>query len=301
MWPEGAPEWLELAQALWGCRTTPRRRPRPVPPTRRCPSRRRSAPRPCLRCGCPRSTARRRLRIAPGARPAGSGASPSATRTALLALVGVAVVVGVLAGLWAVLRPYLAKRRAIAEVQRYALAERRVEDPEAGLLVELPPGWVALRPENPFVQQRGARLRLAQPAAGVFGAVSMAVRPRFMDDLDGYLDEVLQARLPRRPRRRSWSGPTSSSAAGAAVSSAPPGRTASPRCRARPWPGPTATTSSRSRRGRPSRRGTPSGPSWRPCAAGSPRRARPAARIARRSSACPSRCRNFRRTPCVCS
>ena len=47
---------------------------------------------------------------------------------------GARVVVALLAGLCAVLRPFIAKRRAIAEVQRYALPERRVEDPEIGLV-----------------------------------------------------------------------------------------------------------------------------------------------------------------------
>ena len=198
VWPEGAPEWLELAQAL----SAPDTAPSPAssrPATAPVPAKERPETLPSMRMPAFDGKA-----APPDARRAASrsGASSSARRTALLTLVGVAVVVGLLAGLWAVLRPYVAKRRAIAEVQRYALAERRVEDPEAGLLVELPHGWVALRPENPFVQQRVARLRLAQPAAGVFGAVSMAVRPRFMDDLDGYLDEVLQERLPRLPSQK---------------------------------------------------------------------------------------------------
>ena len=130
------------------------------------------------------------------------GARPSGVRTASLALLGFAVVVALLAGLWAVLRPFVAKRRAIAEVQRYALPDRRVEDAELGLSIELPAGWVALRPENPFVTLSGARIRLANGAAGTFGAVSMVPRPRFMDDLDGHLGELLQDRLPRQPSQR---------------------------------------------------------------------------------------------------
>jgi hypothetical protein len=114
----------------------------------------------------------------------------------------VLVVFAILGGLWAVLRPYVAKRRAIAAVQRHALADRRVEDPVAGLAIELPAGWVALRPDNPFVVRPGARFRLAQPALSVFGAISVAVRPRQMDDLDGHLDELLQERLPRLPSQK---------------------------------------------------------------------------------------------------
>ena len=126
----------------------------------------------------------------------------AASRNLLLGLVGIAVVGAVLVGLWAVLRPYIAKRRAIAEVQRYALPDRRVEDPQAGLVVELPAGWVALREDNPYVSRSGSRLRLAQPAAGAFGAVSLAVRPRQMDDLDAHLDELLQERVPRMPSQK---------------------------------------------------------------------------------------------------
>jgi hypothetical protein len=126
---------------------------------------------------------------------------PAGSRNLLLGLVGIAVVVGLLAALWAVLRPYFAKRQAIAAVERYALADRRVEEPQAGLVVELPAGWVALSEDNPFVS-RPSRLRLAQPAAGAFGAVAVAVRPRQMDDLDAHLDELLQERLPRMPSQK---------------------------------------------------------------------------------------------------
>jgi hypothetical protein len=119
-----------------------------------------------------------------------------------MALVGVVVVFAVVGGLWAVLRPYVSRRQAMAEVQRHALADRRVEEPQSGLVVELPTGWVALSRENPFVARPEARLFLAQPAASAFGAVSVAVRPRQMHDLDAHLDELLQARLPRRPSQK---------------------------------------------------------------------------------------------------
>jgi hypothetical protein len=100
------------------------------------------------------------------------------------------------------LRPFLATRRAVAEVRRYALADRRAADPQTGLTVELPGGWLALRNENPYVVRPGARLGLAQPAAAIFGAVSTAVRPAMMDDLDAYLNELLQQRLGRVPSQK---------------------------------------------------------------------------------------------------
>jgi hypothetical protein len=142
----------------------------------------------------------------PAAAAEGHGRRPAIpaadVRRLVLAGVGLVLVAALLGGVWALLRPFLAKRRAIAEVKRYSLAERRVEDPATGLVIELPTGWLALRNENPYVVRPGARLSLAQPAADVYGAVSVAVRPALMDDLDGYLAEVLQQRLPRQPSQR---------------------------------------------------------------------------------------------------
>jgi len=128
--------------------------------------------------------------------------SAALRRTILLTAVGVGVVVVVLAGLWAVLRPYFARRRAIAEVQRYALADRRVEDADAGLVIELPAGWLALRAGHPFFPRPGSRLGLAEPAISAFASVAVASRPRQMDDLDAHLDELLQERLPRLPSQK---------------------------------------------------------------------------------------------------
>jgi hypothetical protein len=198
VWPEGSPAWLPLDQALAApevaeppaaapASARPVLAPAPVGDDR--PETRPSMRKPVFEGKAPVSTDARTL-----------GEWLSGSRSLLLGLVGIAVVFAVLAGVWAVLRPYFAKRQEIAAVQRYALADRRVED--AGLLVELPPGWVALREDNPFVSRPGSRLRLAQPAAGAFGVVAVAVRPRQMDDLDAHLDELLQERLPRTPSQK---------------------------------------------------------------------------------------------------
>jgi hypothetical protein len=109
------------------------------------------------------------------------------------------IVVGLLVALWTLLKPAIDKRRRIAAVSAHAIADRRVEDRAVGLLVELPPGWLALGPENPLVPAPSARLRLAQPEIEAFGSVSVADKPRRMDDLDGYLDDLLQEQLPRQP------------------------------------------------------------------------------------------------------
>jgi hypothetical protein len=218
VWPEGSPAWLPLDQALAAPdapvvvespAAAPAAEPAAAPATATASARPVRAPVPT---GDDRPETRPSMRtpVFDGKAPASPAGTSSRTlgeqlagsRNLVLGLVGIAVVVGALAGLWAVLRPYLAKRHAIAAVQRYALADRRVEDTDAGLLVELPAGWVALREDNPFVSRSGSRLRLAQPAAGAFGAVSVAARPRQMDDLDAHLDELLQERLPRMPSQK---------------------------------------------------------------------------------------------------
>ncbi len=134
-------------------------------------------------------------------RPVAARAPVDRTRL-LLAAGGIALVVVLVLGMLALLRPFLANRRAIAEVRRYALADRRATDTPSGLTVELPSGWFALKSENPYVVRPGSRLSLAQPAASAYGAVSVAVRPAMMDDLDGHLSELLQQRLGRQPSQK---------------------------------------------------------------------------------------------------
>ena len=213
VWPEGAPEWMAIEKALAPAAaplpTAAAASPAPAPVSAR-PARPASAAAPAADDDRPETRPSMRMPAFDGKASASPAVASSrtlgewlaASRNLVLGLVGIAVVVGVLAGLWAVLRPYVAKRRAIAAVQRHALPDRRVEEPQAGLVVELPAGWVALREDNPYVSRPGSRLRLAQPAAGAFGAVSVAVRPRQMDDLDAHLDELLQERLPRMPSQK---------------------------------------------------------------------------------------------------
>jgi len=124
------------------------------------------------------------------------------TRTLTLLAGGVVLVLVLLAGLLAVLRPFIERRRAIAAVERQALADRRVGDDNLGFVVDLPPGWVALREDNPFVVTRGARLRLANPARTAFGAVRVETDPEIKGDLDKAIDRFLQELLPSRPSQR---------------------------------------------------------------------------------------------------
>jgi len=131
----------------------------------------------------------------------GSGLS-SRTRTLLLLAGGTFLVVVLIGGLLAVLRPTLARRSAIAAIERHALVDRRVGDADVGFVVDLPAGWVALGDDNPFVVTRGALLRVSYPALGAFGAVRSESHPERMGDLDRHLDAVLQDRLPSQPSLR---------------------------------------------------------------------------------------------------
>jgi len=207
VWPEGAPEWIPLQKAL----AAPAARPAaPAPAKPSAPASDRRASKRPLVAPPPEDDHPETLpslRVPAFGRKgfrarAGVDAVLAAWRPLAMALVGVVVVLAIVGGLWAVLRPYISRRQAMAQVQRHALADRRVEDPQAGLVVELPTGWVALRRENPFVERPEARLFLAQPAVSAFGAVFVAVRPRQMDNLDAHLDELLQVRLPRLPSQK---------------------------------------------------------------------------------------------------
>jgi hypothetical protein len=207
VWPEGAPEWISLQKAL----ATPAARPAtPAPakasaPVAERPASNRPLAAPPPEDDRPETLPSTRLPVfgKRGLRArAGVDAVLGAWRPLAMALVGVVVVLALVGGLWAMLRPYVSRRQAVAQVLRHALADRRVEESPSGLVVDLPTGWVALRRDNPFVSRPEARLFLAQPAVSAFGTVSVAVRPRQMDNLDAHLDELLQLRLPRLPSQK---------------------------------------------------------------------------------------------------
>ncbi len=213
VWPEGAPEWLSLQKAL----AAPVARPatpapaKPASPAKPAaavssrPASNRPLSAPLPEDDRPETVPSVRV-PAFGRKSIRAGAEVDAVfaawRPLAMTLVGVVVVLALVGGLWAVLRPYVSRRQAMEGVQRHALADRRVEDTQSGLVVELPIGWVALRRENPFVERPQARIFVAQPGLSAFGAISVAPRPRQMDNLDGHLDELLQLRLPRLPSQK---------------------------------------------------------------------------------------------------
>ena len=136
---------------------------------------------------------------AASARPAARRVAPAPSPGLLAAGVGVVAILALVFGAWSLLRPWLAKRAEVAAVKSHALPDRRIEDKSVGLVADLPRGWLALRPDNPYVTAPEAILRLAEPSVPVFASVTVVARPRHMDALDLHLDELLQDRVPRQP------------------------------------------------------------------------------------------------------
>ena len=78
--------------------------------------------------------------------------------------------------------------------------DRRFTDGALGLTLDVPDGWVALKPGNPLVvAPPEARLTLAQPRQGGFGFLVTEPAPRGVATAEQYLDHVIAARRADRP------------------------------------------------------------------------------------------------------
>lgn len=76
----------------------------------------------------------------------------------------------------------------------------RFTDDSLGLTLDLPPGWVALKPGNPLVNApSSARLTFAQPRHGGFGYLVTEPAPRGVATPDQYLDQLVARRRTERP------------------------------------------------------------------------------------------------------
>jgi hypothetical protein len=85
-------------------------------------------------------------------------------------------------------------------VRQWTAPDRRFTDDALGLTLEIPEGWVALKPGNPLVAAPPeARLTLAQPRLGGFGYVVTGPAPRGVATADRYLDHIVAARRAARP------------------------------------------------------------------------------------------------------
>jgi hypothetical protein len=91
-----------------------------------------------------------------------------------------------------------AESQASAGAREWATADRRFTDDALGLTLEIPDGWVALKPGNPLVPAPAeARLTLTQPRQAGFGYVVTEPAPRGVANAEQYLDRV----VGRRPAR----------------------------------------------------------------------------------------------------
>ena len=88
--------------------------------------------------------------------------------------------------------------QASAGARGWASADRRFTDDALGLALDIPEGWVGLKPGNPLVAAPAeARLTLAQPRHGGFGYLVTEPAPRGVATADQYLDRVVGRRARR--------------------------------------------------------------------------------------------------------
>ena len=193
VWREGATDWRPLSQvmetgelhaevALEPTVTVARPSPAAAPetpcgrrgsrPNRRSPSGR-SRPRPAG----PSRTARR--------------PRPSPWRIVVPVAILAALVAGGYAW-WTAGAPARERQRAEAEIKSFGLPDRRFADELLGLRLDLPAGWILLRPDSPFFHAPTAKLRVAHPGLRAFGRIQAEVRPRGPHSLDAMLDRAVE-------------------------------------------------------------------------------------------------------------
>ncbi len=176
VWPDGSPEWLTLMDVLAGAGEET---PGPEGPLRFKDEPKESkaaAKRPSARRGLARAPA-------PPRRPLGM---------ILGALAALLVVSGVAAYLF--LAPRFEKARAGDRMREDALPERRFADEGFGLKLDLPDGWVLLKPDSGLFVAPQARARFAQASVGALGALSVEALPPGVMTLDAFLDRVVDFR-----------------------------------------------------------------------------------------------------------
>jgi hypothetical protein len=84
-------------------------------------------------------------------------------------------------------------------IRSWSSPDRRITDSSVGLTLDLPDGWVALKPGNPLVAApEGALATIAQPRLGGYGYVTAEPAPRGVATPDQYLDHVMLGRRAER-------------------------------------------------------------------------------------------------------
>jgi hypothetical protein len=93
-----------------------------------------------------------------------------------------------------------AESAASRQVRQWASADRRYTDDAMGLVLDLPEGWVALKPDSPLVAAPAeARVTLAQPRQAGRGYLVASPAPRGVATADQYLDRIVARRRTERP------------------------------------------------------------------------------------------------------
>jgi GYF domain 2 len=112
----------------------------------------------------------------------------------------VLAVLGVVAGAWGLVRFGRApESEAVMQVRAWESPDRRFSDDAMGLALDLPDGWVILKPGNPLVAApETARVTFAQPRLGGYGYITAEPAPRGVATADQYLDVLLARRKEKR-------------------------------------------------------------------------------------------------------
>jgi hypothetical protein len=84
--------------------------------------------------------------------------------------------------------------------RQWASPDRRYTDGAVGLTLDVPEGWVILKPGSPVVAAPSeARVTLAEPRHGGFGYLVVEPAPRGVANADQYLDQLATRRHAERP------------------------------------------------------------------------------------------------------
>lgn len=217
IWPDGSPEWLPVAKVLpeetiaVGAAPAKARPPGATPAKSRPPGA--TTPRPSTPLAptakpdttssaapAPRPSRRAGARPAPQRSPKSEAASSKLPRALLLVAAGLLLVAVLLGALLAALSPWIAKRRALADIQAQALPDRRFVDHVLGVTLDVPQGWLILRPDTRLVPPSDAKLVLVQPSIPAFATLRMEPRPRLVAAEDAYLDGLVESWSVYRPK-----------------------------------------------------------------------------------------------------
>jgi hypothetical protein len=92
---------------------------------------------------------------------------------------------------WKAGEPARERQRSEAEIRSFGVPDRHLADEGLGLRLDLPEGWILLRPDSPFFHAPTARFRLAYPRLGAFARLQAQVEARGAHSLDAGLDRAL--------------------------------------------------------------------------------------------------------------